>query len=263
MLEYTIRHEGPESVAAFILEPISNTGGIVVPPQEYFQEVREICSRYGVLLIYDEIITGMGRTGNWFAAQTFGVAPDILCAGKGLASGYAPLAAMIARDELHYSAFWGEESQNISFAHGHTFGGNPIATAAGLAVIEVIEKEALIPKGALVGEHIRKRLREEIGALGILGEVRGRGSAQLRGIRRGHGDRQALCRPTALRQAGGEAIDRARIDPALRSALDRTGPPADHDGGTGRRNDRGVRQGGRRGVARGELSGWSRRRSSL
>ena len=176
LLEYTIRHEGPESVAAFILEPISNTGGIVAPPPEYFQGVREICSRYGVLLIYDEIITGMGRTGNWFAAQTFGVAPDILCAGKGLASGYAPLAAMIARDELHYSAFWGEENQNISFAHGHTFGGNPIAAAAGLAVIEVIEKEDLIAKGALVGRHIRQRLREEIGALGILGEVRGKGA---------------------------------------------------------------------------------------
>ena len=176
MLEYTVQHEGPESVAAFILEPISNTGGIVVPPLNYFQEVRDICSRYGVLMIYDEIITGMGRTGNWFAAQTFGVTPDILCAGKGLASGYAPLASMIVRDELPYSAFWGEESQNIEFAHGHTFGGNPIAAAAGLAVIEVIEKDKLIPNGALVGSHIRKRLQKEIGALGVLGEVRGKGA---------------------------------------------------------------------------------------
>ena len=176
MLEYTVQHEGPESVAAFILEPISNTGGLFIPTPEYFQEVREVCSRYDVLMIYDEIITGMGRTGNWFAAQTFGVAPDILCIGKGLASGYAPLAGMVVRDELHYSAFWGEESRNISFAHGHTFGGNPIAAAAGLAVIEVMEKENLIPKGEQVGRHIRRRLQEEIGALGILGEVRGKGA---------------------------------------------------------------------------------------
>lgn len=176
MLEYTVQHEGPESVAAFIVEPMSNTGGILVPPVEYFQQIREICTRHNILMIYDEIITGMGRTGNWFAAQTFGVAPDILCIGKGLASGYAPLAGMIVRDELHYSAFWGEESQNISFAHGHTFGGNPISAAAGLAVIEVMEKEKLIPKGEQVGRHIRGRLHEEIGALGILGEVRGKGA---------------------------------------------------------------------------------------
>ena len=171
-----LEREGSESVAAFIVEPMSNTGGILVPPTEYFQEIRDICDKHNVLLIYDEIITGMGRTGNWFAAQTFGVDPDILCIGKGLASGYAPLAGMIVKDQLHFSAFWGDESENINFAHGHTFGGNPISAAAGLAVIEVMEKEKLISQGVKVGEYIRSQLQKEMTALGILGEVRGRGA---------------------------------------------------------------------------------------
>ena len=176
MLEYMLEREGSESVAAFIVEPMSNTGGILVPPTEYFQEIRDICDKHNVLLIYDEIITGMGRTGNWFAAQTFGVDPDILCIGKGLASGYAPLAGMIVKDQLHFSAFWGDESENINFAHGHTFGGNPISAAARLAVIEVMEKEKLISQGVKVGEYIRSQLQKEMTALGILGEVRGRGA---------------------------------------------------------------------------------------
>ena len=175
-LKYTIEHEGPDSVAAMIVEPISNTGGIIVPPREYFEVIRETCTKYNVLLIFDEIITGMGRTGNWFGAQTFDVTPDLLCIGKGLASGYAPLSAMVARDELHYSAFWGEPSANIDFAHGHTFGANPISAAAGMAVIEVMESQNLIAQGQRIGDHIRKRLNEEVAELGVLGEVRGKGA---------------------------------------------------------------------------------------
>lgn len=176
ILDYTIRAEGPETVSAFIVEPISNTGGIIVPPPRYLQQVREACSRHNVLLIFDEIITGMGRTGDWFAAQKFGVTPDLLCCGKGLASGYAPVSAMVARDELYLRGFWGDQSENPGFSHGHTFGANPIAAAAGLAVIEVIEREGLIARGREVGEHIRQRLKAEVGQLGVLGEVRGAGA---------------------------------------------------------------------------------------
>jgi adenosylmethionine-8-amino-7-oxononanoate aminotransferase len=176
ILEYTIGREDPQTVAAFIVEPISNTGGIIVPPDGYLQQVREICTRHNVLLIFDEIITGMGRCGDWFASQHFKVTPDILCCGKGMASGYAPLSAMIVRDKLYMKGFWGDEEVNPGFSHGHTFGANPISAAAGLAVIEVIENEALIERGALVGEHIRARLQREISALGILGEVRGAGA---------------------------------------------------------------------------------------
>lgn len=176
MLDYLIVNEGPESVAAVMIEPIGNTGGIVTPPPEYLPIIRETCTKHNVILIFDEIITGMGRTGNWFAAQTFGVTPDILCMGKGLSGGYAPLAAAAISDDLYYSAFWGEEEEGIHFGHGHTFAGNPISAAAGLAVIEVIEEGDLIAKGQRVGDHIRRRLEKEVGDLGVLGEVRGKGA---------------------------------------------------------------------------------------
>jgi adenosylmethionine-8-amino-7-oxononanoate aminotransferase len=175
MVGTVIENEGPESVAAFIVEPIGNTGGIVTPPDEYFAVVRDICSRNDVLLVYDEVITGMGRTGQWFAAQTFGTTPDIMCMGKGMSGGYAPLAAAAFDDERYFSAFWGEEGDNIQFAHGHTFGGNPVAAAAGLAVLEVIEKDNLIANGAAIGALIRERVRSGVESLGILGEVRGKG----------------------------------------------------------------------------------------
>ncbi len=176
LVDTFIVSEGPESVAAFILEPIGNTGGIVTPPPEYLPLVREACSRHNVLLIYDEIITGMGRTGNWVAAQTFGVVPDILCLGKGMSSGYAPLAAAAIRDGLYFSTFWGEDEANIHFAHGHTFGGNAISASAGLAVLEVIQSENLIANGQRIGDHIRARVQKEVADLGILGEVRGKGA---------------------------------------------------------------------------------------
>jgi adenosylmethionine-8-amino-7-oxononanoate aminotransferase len=176
MLDRFIIGEGAESVAGFVIEPIGNTGGIVTPPPEYLPIIREICTRHNVLLIYDEIITGMGRTGNWFAAQTFGVTPDILCMGKGMSGGYIPLAAAAIRDDLYYGAFWGPDEANIHFAHGHTFGGNPIAAAVGIAVLETIQRDNLIANGQRIGDHIRARLVKEVGAMGILGEVRGKGA---------------------------------------------------------------------------------------
>lgn len=175
MAEETIKAEGPESIAVFIAEPIGNTGGIVTPPPEYFPMMRDICDRYGIIMIFDEIITGMGRTGEWFAAQTYGVVPDMICGGKGLSGGYAPLSAVMIKNELYFSTFWGEEEQNIHFASGHTFGGNPVSTAAGLAMIEYIEKEGLLENGRRTGEYMRKKLESEVAALGVLGEIRGRG----------------------------------------------------------------------------------------
>ena len=176
ILDYTIRAEGPHTVSAFLVEPISNTGGIIVPPPQYFRQIREACSAHNVLLIFDEIVTGMGRTGEWFAAHTFGVTPDLICCGKGMASGYSPVSAMIARDDLYRKGFWNDQSQNPGFSHGHTFGANPIGAAAGLAVIDVIEREGLIARGREAGEHIRTRLRTEVGRMGVLGEVRGVGA---------------------------------------------------------------------------------------
>jgi adenosylmethionine-8-amino-7-oxononanoate aminotransferase len=175
MLETTILGEGADSVAGFIIEPISNTGGIVVPPPDYFKLIREICTRHNVLLIFDEVITGFGRTGEWFASQTFDCAPDLLCMGKGMGSGYAPLAGVAFRDDLYFDGFWGEDHENVHFAHGHTFGANPISAAAGLAALQVIEENDLIANGRVIGDYLRRRVAEEVGKLGILGEVRGKG----------------------------------------------------------------------------------------
>ncbi|MCB0112594.1 MAG: aspartate aminotransferase family protein, partial [Caldilineaceae bacterium] len=120
MFEDVIRNEDPETVAGIIVEPIGNTGGIITPTDEYFQLIREICDRHNVILIYDEIITGYGRTGNMFAAQTFGVTPDIICGGKALSSGAIPMGAMIVREDMA-AAFDGPIEADVNFAHGHTY----------------------------------------------------------------------------------------------------------------------------------------------
>jgi adenosylmethionine-8-amino-7-oxononanoate aminotransferase len=160
-------------VAALILEPIGNTGGIVTPPPEYLPILRAICDRYHVLLIFDEIITGFGRTGQMFAAQTFDTLPDILCMGKGMSSGYAPLAAVAVRDPVA-AAFWGEEEDQVEFADGHTFGGNPVACAAGLASIAEIQERGLTDRARALGSQLIHRL-EAVQEQGVVGEVRGRG----------------------------------------------------------------------------------------
>ena len=178
MFEDVIIHEDPETVAGVILEPIGNTGGIVTPTEEYFQIIREACDRHNVILIYDEIITGYGRTGNMFAAQTFGVTPDIICGGKGLSSGMIPLGAMIAREDMG-DAFLGSPDDQNFFAHGHTFAGNPLAAAVGMAVIDEIVENKLDEKARAVGEYLAEKL-ERLKAYGVVREVRGRGL--LRGV---------------------------------------------------------------------------------
>ena len=117
--------EDPATVAAILVEPIGHTGGVIDPPEEYLPILREVCDRHNILLIFDEIITGIGRTGRMFAAETFGVTPDVLCTAKGLSGGYAPLSAMICRRPIA-DAFWGPIAENPGFVEGHTFEGNPI-----------------------------------------------------------------------------------------------------------------------------------------
>jgi adenosylmethionine-8-amino-7-oxononanoate aminotransferase len=178
MFEDVIIHEDPETVAAMILEPIGNTGGIITPTDEYFQIIRDICDRHQVLLIYDEIITGYGRTGNMFAAQTFGVTPDIICGGKGLSSGAIPMGAMVARERLG-DAFYGEVEADIHFAHGHTYAANPLACAVGIAVIDEIMEKDLNQQARLNGDYLAARL-EGLKQYGVIREVRGKGL--LRGV---------------------------------------------------------------------------------
>lgn len=172
--EDVIVNEDPETVAAIIVEPVGNTGGIITPTAEYFQILRDICDRHDVLLIFDEVITGFGKTGRMFAAETFGVTPDILCVGKGISSGAMPLAAMIAREDLS-EAFLGPAQANIQFMHGHTFAGNPLACAAGVAVIDEIVEKRLWERAEELGRYLRPRLESLVASHGVLREVRGKG----------------------------------------------------------------------------------------
>jgi len=172
MLEQIIQYEGQDTVAAFIAEPIQLSTGNIVPPPEYWPIIREICDRYGVMIILDEIATGMGRTGKMWGAETFNFVPDVLCAGKGLAAGHAPLAAVAFRDEVA-DAFISSD-QEKTFADGHTYGGNPLAAAAGIAVLKEMQEQNLVQRCEEMGQYLVQRL-EELKELGVIGEIRGKG----------------------------------------------------------------------------------------
>jgi adenosylmethionine-8-amino-7-oxononanoate aminotransferase len=172
-VEDVIVHEDPGTVAGVLIEPIGNTGGIITPTDEYFQIVRETCDQYDVLLIFDEVITGFAKTGNMFAAQTFGVTPDIICTGKGISSGAMPLGAMIAREDMA-EAFKGTPEEGVHFAHGHTFAGNPLACAVGLAVVDEILEKDLCTKAQRLGDYLRDKLTC-LKKYGVVREIRGKG----------------------------------------------------------------------------------------
>ncbi|MGQ9645332.1 MAG: aspartate aminotransferase family protein [Thermodesulfobacteriota bacterium] len=170
-LEQVIRMEGPETISAVILEPIVGaTIGAVVPPDGYLSVIKEICSRYSILLIDDEVMTGMGRTGKWFAVEHWGISPDIMVLGKGMSGGYFPLSAMITRSEYVDRL----KEKTGGFVHGHTFSHHPVACAVGLAVIEHLKKNQLVEKSSSRGEYLLQRL-EELKDFSFVGDVRGRG----------------------------------------------------------------------------------------
>jgi 4-aminobutyrate aminotransferase len=155
----------PEEVAAILFEPIQGEGGYVVPPPEYFQRLKKLADKYGILLIDDEVQAGMGRTGKWFAIEHWGVEPDILCSAKALASGL-PLGATIAKSKI---MDW------VGGSHASTFGGNPLSCVATNAVIDVTREERLLENATIQGAHIMKRLEELKQQTGIVGDVRGKG----------------------------------------------------------------------------------------
>lgn len=156
----------PSQVAAMIVEPIQGEGGYVVPPKEFLHSLREICARHGILLIFDEVQTGFGRTGEWFAAQVFGVTPDIMAIGKGIASGF-PLGAVCARSEVM--------SRWTPTVHGTTFGGNPVSCAAAIATIDTIRSEGLRENAKRNGDYLLGRLKELKAKYRVIGDVRGVG----------------------------------------------------------------------------------------
>jgi adenosylmethionine-8-amino-7-oxononanoate aminotransferase len=177
IIEDVIQMEDPATVAAILVEPIGHTGGVIDPPEEYLPILRDICDRHNILLIFDEIITGIGRTGRMFAAETFGVTPDVVCIAKGLSGGYAPLSAMICRRPIA-DAFWGPIAENPGFVEGHTFEGNPIACATGIAVLREILERDLLQNARTQGLRLRAGFEALARKYPVIGDIRGKGLFQ-------------------------------------------------------------------------------------
>lgn len=171
-LEAEIRRLGPESVAAFVAETvIGATAGAVPPVAGYFRRVREVCDRYGVLLVLDEVMCGMGRTGTLHACEQEGIAPDIMTIAKGLGGGYQPIGAVLLSSRIHDAIRGGTGY----FQHGHTYLGHPIACAAALAVQEAIHRESLLARVRKQGARLAERLGQRFGNHAHVGDIRGRG----------------------------------------------------------------------------------------
>jgi beta-alanine--pyruvate transaminase len=140
------------TIAAVIVEPIAGSTGVLIPPQGYLQRLRELCDRHGILLIFDEVITGFGRTGNAFAAQTFGVTPDLITCAKGLTNGAVPMGAVIAQQKIHDAFMQGPENA-IEFLHGYTYSAHPLACAAGIATLDTYEEDGLLTRAQQMGSY--------------------------------------------------------------------------------------------------------------
>jgi adenosylmethionine-8-amino-7-oxononanoate aminotransferase len=171
-LEETILAYGVENVAAFIAEPISGSSlGAASPPPAYWPRIREICDRYGVLLIVDEVLTGMGRTGRWWGIDHWDVQPDILCTSKGIAGGYVPFGAVVARHD-HVQEIY---DQLGDFNHGGTFSHHAVGAAAALATLRIMQRERLVENAAAMGAVLGQRLRAALGDHPFVGDIRGSG----------------------------------------------------------------------------------------
>ncbi|MBN1372684.1 MAG: aminotransferase class III-fold pyridoxal phosphate-dependent enzyme [Anaerolineaceae bacterium] len=165
-LEEIIQYERPETIAGILVESVTGTNGVIVPPQGYLQGVRELCDRYSIVMICDEVMSGFGRTGRWFAVDHWGVKPDIVTMAKGLTSGYAPLGAVAMREEI--AAAFNERE----FVGGLTYNGHPISLAAACAVIEVMKADGLVEKAAQTGQVMGEMLAELVERHPSVGEVR-------------------------------------------------------------------------------------------
>jgi hypothetical protein len=169
-IEEAILREGPETVAAVFLEPVQNAGGCFTPPPGYWQEVREVCDRYGVILVSDEVICAFGRLGTWFGGQKYDYVPDIITAAKGITAGYAPLGAMIVSDRLAEPFM----SDDNSFVHGFTWSGHPVSCAVALKSIEIMENEKVLENVLNNEDYFRQSLLD-LRDIPIVGDIRGAG----------------------------------------------------------------------------------------
>lgn len=169
-LEDVVQKAGPQTVAAVVAEPVQGAGGVIVPPADYFPLLRRLCDRHGLLLIADEVITGFGRTGRWFALEHWNVQADLMIFAKGVTSGYLPLSGVMLTRSVHDTL----KSMKGPFAHGFTYSGHPTACAVGLRNLQILEDERLVERAAERGEYMQRRLRE-LRSHEIVGDVRGLG----------------------------------------------------------------------------------------
>src|SRR5437867_12918675 len=168
-LDEILQYEGAHTVAAVLLETVTGTNGIIVPPNGYLQSIREVCDRHGILLVCDEVMAGFGRTGKWFAVDNWNVVPDILTLAKGINSGYVPLGAMVVREQI---ADW---VRSRYFAGGLTYSGHPLACATGVASIEAFQEEGIVENAAAAGDVFRSELARLADKHPSIGDVRGLG----------------------------------------------------------------------------------------
>jgi L-2,4-diaminobutyrate transaminase len=173
-LEATIEAEGPETIGAFIAEPVQGAGGVIIPPDGYFHAIQPILRQHGILFIADEVICGFGRLGHMFGSQKFAIAPDILTLAKGITSGYVPLSATLITDEI-WQALRDGSDQFGSFGHGYTYSAHPVSAAAALANLDIIEREQLAARAGTLGAVLQQVLTERLGHHPLVGEIRSTG----------------------------------------------------------------------------------------
>lgn len=173
-LEALIVREDPDTIGAFIGEPVLGTGGIIPPPRGYWSAIQPVLRKYDILLIVDEVVCGFGRIGTPFGSHLYGIEPDLITAAKGLTSGYFPLSASIVGDKV-YRVMEDAAERVGAFSHGYTYSGHPIGVATANAVLDIVERESLAEKAAATGAYLQKRMHELFDDLPIVGEVRGVG----------------------------------------------------------------------------------------
>ena len=172
-LDRTIQFQGPDTVAAFIAEPVQGAGGVIVPPPNFWPLVRAVCDKHGVLLIADEVVTGFGRSGSMFGSRGWGVKPDIMSLAKGINSGYVPLGATMVNARVE--AAWKRASPMAGIMHGYTYSGHPLACAAALACLKIVADEDLPGNAGLVGAYFLEQLHDLAKRHELIGNVRGKG----------------------------------------------------------------------------------------
>lgn len=173
-LEDQIAYQGPETIAAFIAEPVQGAGGVIVPPEDYWPRVREVLSKHNILMISDEVVTGFGRSGDMLGSRGWGVKPDILCLAKAITAGYIPLGATVFNEEIANTIEAGEGFRQV-IMHGYTYSGHPTACAAALSVLDIVERENLPQNAAEVGAYLNQSLQSLSEEFEVVGEVRGKG----------------------------------------------------------------------------------------